>query len=165
MKDVSNEALADEENAWPYDRDEPENDILHIAATTLLGDLMAFVTDEVKAMPDVWQKLPERDQRFYLDRCETRLEKAVERCVNIISCGDFIHVQAQLHKMTIEKGVDITLKGQLSEDLHALQDHMKEYVRIVLPQPAQFTEDRSTEPQADPDQADMIGAGAEYENQ
>ena len=135
-----------------------------IASDTLLGDLMSFLIDELKTMPDVWQRMSESAQKDVIERCEIRIEKAVDRAVKLVACGEYVTVDAILHKMTIQKGVDITLKAGLTNELQCLQHYMDGYVKIVLPNKKQFTENRETMPVADPDQADLMGIGEEYDD-
>ncbi len=50
----------------------PVSEAPQIASETMVGDLMQLVIDELKAAPDVWQKLGERWQRDIIERSRPR---------------------------------------------------------------------------------------------
>jgi hypothetical protein len=52
---------------------------------TMLGDLCHVVIDELKAAPDVWQKLSEEKQREAIERMRKRLTKTIRDAVKFFS--------------------------------------------------------------------------------
>ena len=61
-----------------------------IARESLLGDLMHSMLDEVKAIPDVWQKLPQYKQDQVLARIEGRSRTILGRVVESVTVKDGI---------------------------------------------------------------------------
>ena len=80
-----------------------------IAAVTMVGDLMQLVIDELKAAPDVWQKLGEPWQQDVIDRTRQRVEDAVRQCVHIIASDHRPTIVATVESVTVKDGIKAVL--------------------------------------------------------
>lgn len=116
------------------------NAIVHIAADTMLGDLMGVVLDELKAAPDVWQKLGEVEQDDAIDRIRRQCAAAVEDCVRIIATQGFSRIRAKVDAITVKDGIKATLTlAQHDPARHELVDAQGSSVFIVLADVEQFS--------------------------
>ncbi|AMO55652.1 hypothetical protein GZ77_09025 [Endozoicomonas montiporae] len=136
------------EDAFVPEKDEER---LQLTASTLLGDLMGLVTDEVKALPDVWQKLSELQQQEVIVRVKKQCTNAVAQAVRIMATGDRVSLLATVDTVTFKDGVKAVFKmpGN-SPGRHDLADAEGETVMIVIPDTDAYM--GGEEPEADPDQ-------------
>lgn len=111
-----------------------------VAASTMLGDLMTLVLDELKAAPDVWQKLGEVDQDAIIDRVRRRCESAVEDCVRIIATQGFARIRASVESVTVKDGIKaVVALSKHDANRHELVDAQGSSVFIVLADVEQFS--------------------------
>ena len=127
-----------------------------IAASTMLGDLMALVIDELKAAPDVWQRLAENEQSEVIDRVRRRTAEAVEQCVELIAVEGFARIRAKVDSVTVKDGIKAVLTlSQHDAARHDLVDAQGATVYIVVADPDQFS--GGTESiQPEPDQGALV---------
>ncbi|WP_422491664.1 DNA translocase FtsK [Endozoicomonas sp. ALE010] len=116
-----------------------DNEVMILSASTLLGDLMSLVLDELKAMPDVWQKLPQLQQEEVLFRIKQRCTSAVAQAVRLMASGDRVTLTAAVDTVTFKDGVKAVLKmpGN-TPGRHDLADAEGETVLIVIPDTAAY---------------------------
>lgn len=116
---------------------------IDMSVSTLGKDLMALVLQEIKALPDVWQKLPEYRQNEVIERVRNCVEYATKRTVTLIASQGCQKVVGDLDKITIAAGKKqavITLaKDNENDAVHELYDSEGDVVMIVLATPDQFT--------------------------
>ena len=127
-----------------------------ITKETFKGDLMKLCLDEIKAAPDVWQKLSERAQMDLLDRLDRRLTEASERAVDIIAAKDHETVTASVVNVAFtEKVVKVALEMPArSGGAHTVADYVGDKVRVVIAT-ADDLMNVDTAPEAAPDQPDL----------
>lgn len=131
---------------------ENDQDVIEIAESTMLGDLMALCVDEMKAMPDVWQKLPEETQRDLIERTRRRVTDAIAQAVKIVASGDQKTIVATVEKVEFKDGVKATLSmSRYSQSVHDLADATGGTVLIVLEETEGY-QGGSEQVQSDPDQ-------------
>lgn len=110
-----------------------------IAASTMLGDLMSLVIDELKAAPDVWQKLGEVEQDDVIDRVKRRCGSAIEDCVQLIATQGFTRIRAKVDSIAVKDGIKAVLTlSQHDVARHELIDSQGTTVYIVLADPDAF---------------------------
>ena len=134
-------------------------EFLGTTAEHLGSDLMGLVLQEVKALPDIWQKLPERRQQEVIDRVQARVEKAVANAVHTIFAQGGTRVVADLEQVAIKDEIKATFRVSRANDgdaLQALYDAHKEPCLLVVASPTQFTGGMD-QVKADPDQPDLEG--------
>ena len=104
-----------------------------IARETMLGDLMNSMLDEVKAIPDVWQKLPQYKQDQVLARIEGRSRTILGRVVEIIAADARPSIPANVESVTVKDGIKAVLAvSRSSPQRHDLVDAQGSAVMIVI---------------------------------
>lgn len=110
-----------------------------IAAETMHGDLMALVLDELRAAPDVWQKLGEDEQQQVIDRVRSRTRDAIDECVRLIATQGFTRIRAKVDSITVKDGIKaVVTLSQHDAARHDLIDAQGSSVYIVLADPDAF---------------------------
>ncbi|MED5006200.1 hypothetical protein TTP92_11295 [Pseudomonas aeruginosa] len=68
--------------------EELPSNITSIAAESLGRDLLQALLQEVRALPDVWQKMSEQRQAAVIERMRATVERTVKHAVKLISAGE-----------------------------------------------------------------------------
>ena len=111
-----------------------------IARETMLGDLMNSMLDEVKAIPDVWQKLPQYKQDQVLARIEGRSRTILGRVVEIIAADARPSIPANVESVTVKDGIKAVLAvSRSSPQRHDLVDAQGSAVMIVIADAEPYT--------------------------
>lgn len=111
-----------------------------IARDSLLGDLMHSMLDEVKALPDVWQKLPQYRQDQVLARIEGRSRTILGRVVEIIAADARPSIPANVESVTVKDGIKAVLAvSRSSPQRHDLVDAQGSAVMIVIADAEPYT--------------------------
>jgi len=144
-------------------------DELLLSAEHLGSDLMGLCLQELKALPDVWQKLSEEKQRSVIDRVQSRVDDAVRQAVNLIASNGKTSVVADLAGVAIKGGVSATLKiasTNTRDALHALYEATGRACLLVIASPDEFTGGMDGAHQPDPQQPalDLDDAADEIED-
>lgn len=140
-----------------------EMDSVEVAKKTMIGDLVQATIDELKAAPDVWQKLSENKQAEVIERLTHRVVHNVTQAVHIIASDDRPTLRANLEQVTVKAGVKAVLT--LSKKDPAALDLIEatgEDVLIVLPHLEQYA-DQEPGVYPDPDQPGLEGLDGEQE--
>lgn len=104
-----------------------------VARDTLLGDLVSIVIDEMKAAPDVWQKLSEFAQDDVIHRVQKRCTKVIADVVNIVASEHRPTVAATVDSVTMKDGIKVVLKlPKTDPQRHELFDAQGREVLIVV---------------------------------
>jgi hypothetical protein len=121
-------------NAQELDEDiDVAVETVDICADTMTGDLCQLVIDELKAAPDVWQKLPEDTQYRMIERVRTRVTNAIHQAVRIIASDAREVITADLEQITAKDGIKAVLVlGKHDPNRHALLDSVGKPVLIVV---------------------------------
>lgn len=113
---------------------------LHVARETMHGDLMALVLDELKAAPDVWQKLGETEQAEVIERVRQRTRDAIAECVGLIASEGFTRLRAKVEAIAVKADIKATLSLVPNGNaLHELVEAQGTHVYLVLADPSTFT--------------------------
>lgn len=132
-----------------------------IATETLYGDLVRCVLDEVKALPDVWQKLPERKQAEVIDRVVRRMNKAASFAILAARAGDHQHVPGVVEQVVFKDGIKCVLKITPGADgRHELADREGRHVVVLLMEPEDYGAGAPA-PEPEPDQRGLELAAAQ----
>ena len=119
-----------------------EESIELMAAETLGKDLMALMIQEFKAMPDVWQRLPEHAQNDVISRLRDVVDSAVGRAAYLIAANGQQRIAGDLEKVTIQgkkqQAVINVFPANDMESLHALYESTSEPVLIVVASSEQY---------------------------
>lgn len=107
--------------------------LVTITEDTLLGDLLQLIIDEIKAAPDVWQKMSQDQQDDMIDRAKRRLTTAVEQSVTHIVAAGRPVITADVDSVTFKDGIKAVLKVSQSNPLrHELADATGLQVLVVV---------------------------------
>lgn len=132
---------------------------VEIAAQTMLGDLVTLVIDEMKAAPDVWQKLSERQQDDVIYRARCRCEDAVRQAVHFIYSEGRTVITADLEQLTAKDGIKAVLTlNRHDENRHELLDSVGKPVLVIVGDASEFTGGQIPKP--DPQQPELLIADA-----
>jgi hypothetical protein len=132
---------------------EPSNETL--TAETMFGDLVSLVIDEIKAAPDVWQKLSEFQQDEVIGRVRQRVEFNVRQAVKLIASEGREVITAELEQITAKDGIKaVCTLAKHDPNRHALLDSVGKAVLIVVADSSQFLNGEMPKP--DPQQPDLI---------
>lgn len=134
-------------------------DLVEVSAMTMLGDLCSLVIDEMKAAPDVWQKLSERKQHEVIDRVRRRCEDAIRQAVHFIYSEGRTVITADLEQLTAKDGIKAVLTlNRHDENRHELLDSVGKPVLVIVGDARAFTGGEL--PKADPTQPELLPADA-----
>lgn len=135
-----------------------------MAADTMGKDLLAFMLQEFKAMPDVWQKMPQYRQDTVIDRARERIQTAVEHAVNLIVSEGKTVVIGDLEAVNIKGDIKATFviaKGNETNAKDALYAAVGQACSIIVSDVSAFTGGMH-EIKGEADQRSM-DIGSEYE--
>lgn len=106
-----------------------------MAAETMGKDLMALMIQEFKAMPDVWQKLPEHLQNEVIDRLREVVDSAISKAVMLIAANGQTRIAGELDKVTLSdkrQAVINIMATNPMESMHDLYESVRQPVLIVV---------------------------------
>ncbi len=148
------------ENNQPDQSDELKK-VLSMTADTIGKDLLGAVLQEIKLMPDVWQKLNQKKQDDIIDRLRQRVEANVKMAVHLINSQGRAVVVGDLESVTIKDNIKATFvvsKG--SADRYNLFDAQGKACLLVVADAADNTAGMS-KIKGEPDQREA-DLGHEY---
>ncbi len=128
-----------------------------VAAEKLGLYLLERTLQEIRALPDVWEKLPEWQQAEVIDRVRAGVIDAVAGAVRIISSRGFDGVVCEIDSIQIKgeiKAALIVSRANGHETLQQFYDAQGQPCVIVLANPEEFSGGMGTV-RADPDQRAM----------
>lgn len=133
---------------------------LFITSAEYLGqDILAFIIQELKAMPKVWQQLSEHEQQSIIDRATEHTESAVRAATGIIFSEGCISVIGDIEGVAIKDEIKATIRimrNNEQESLTALFTHHNQPCRVLLTGANVFTGGIEGSLKPDPDQADLL---------
>lgn len=133
---------------------------VELARETLVGDLVSLVIEELKAAPDVWQKLSEHKQGAVIGRVHQRVLEAVRQAVELIATNGRAAIPATLEQVTVKDGIKgVVTVSRTDPSRHDLADAVGRAVMIVVADPAEFA-GGAGDVKPDPDQPPLNGFGA-----
>jgi len=106
---------------------------VEIAEITMLGDLMKVALDEIKAAPDVWEKLSEKQQDDLIYRLEMRVRKAVRTAADLINSNGRTHVRAKVDYVKFKDGEAVAVFKGFGLGFHTIAE-ARDTVLIILPE-------------------------------
>lgn len=112
-----------------------------MAAENMGADLMALMIQEFKAMPDVWQKLPEYAQNDVIERLRETVDAAISKAVMLIASAGQTRIAGELDKVTLSdkrQAVINVMATNPMEAMHDLYESVRQPVLIVVASSQQF---------------------------
>jgi hypothetical protein len=136
-----------------------------IAAETMTGDLMACLIDELKAAPDVWQKLPEDAQQELIYRIQSRVQENVRIAVEIIASDNRPTIVATVESVTVKEGIKAVVTLPKSDaQRHELFDAAGMSVLLIVGGASQYY-GGADQVQPDPNQQPLNGFGEDVQDE
>lgn len=135
-----------------------KNDILEMTSETIGIDLLKALIQEIKLMPNVWDKLSEQKQEDIITRIRKRVENNVRMAVHTIASENRTTCIADLDSISIKddvKAIFRVSKGNAIEHLQALYDSVGKACLLVVVNPSDHLSGMD-EVRADPDQHDFV---------
>lgn len=126
----------------------------NLAKETLTGDLRDKLLDNMRNLPDVWQKLNEKAQQEQIDRATAQAEDLVNQAVKLIASGGRKTVPAKLEKLTLKDGCKVEMTCSSSR-IGELAPVLNNDVLIVTNSDDEFHGQKAPA-KADPDQTEMF---------
>lgn len=134
--------------------DKQQPTTIEITADTMLGDMVKLVIDELKAAPDVWQKLSEDRQQDVIYRVTSQCNDLIRQAVEIIAADGREVITADVEQITAKDEIKAVCKlAKHDPQRHSLLDAVGKPVLIVVAGHQQFLGGEI--PQAEPDQPDL----------
>lgn len=141
----------------PVEFTDEEFAVLNMTAQTIGKDLLSALVDEIRTLPDVWQKLSEQKQSDIIERCTKRVDYNVKRAVHLIASDGRIVVAGDVEQIVIKDGVKAVVKfGKNTANLHHLYESESNAVLVVVANASDFTGGMD-DVKPDPDQQDLYG--------
>lgn len=134
-----------------------------MAAETMGVDLMALIIQEFKALPDVWQKLPEYAQNEVIERVHDTVDRAITKAVMLIASAGQTRIAGELDKVTLSdkrQAVINVMATNPIEAMHDLYESVRQPVLIVVASSQQF-KGGMDDVRGDADQKDLPGIGGD----
>lgn len=140
--------------------DQAPEETIELTAETLRGELAKFVIDELKAAPDVWQKLNQHQQDDVIERVVTRCASSIKQAVHLIAADGREVITADLEQINAKDEIKAVLKlPKYDQNRHALLDAVGKPVLIVVAGSSQFMGGET--PKSEPDQRELVVDGSD----
>ncbi|WP_121213497.1 cell division protein FtsK [Pseudomonas aeruginosa] len=139
---------------------------LHMTADTLGKSLLQGLIQEIRIMPDCWQKLPEAKQQDIIDRLERQVRNAATIAVHTIAGSDRDTVYGKLESFTAKDKVKAVFTvSPSSPNQEQLFGAVHQDCLLVIGGAAEFL-DGMKDVKADPDQnpLDLNGGDGDMED-
>ncbi|EQB2522409.1 cell division protein FtsK [Pseudomonas aeruginosa] len=136
---------------------------LHMTADTLGKSLLQGLIQEIRIMPDCWQKLPEAKQQDIIDRLERQVRNAATIAVHTIAGGDRDTVYGKLESMTAkDKMKAVFVVNPSSPHKEDLLFAVNKDCLLIIGGAAEFL-DGMKDVKADPDQNPLDLNGGDHD--
>ena len=131
------------EDAQPYEVEtspaQGEQEPAALVADTMLGQMVQFVIDEIRAAPDVWAKLGEESQDQVIQRVQARSALIIRQAVHLIASEGREVISGDLEQITAKDEIKAVLKlARHDPKRHALLDAVGRRVLIVVVESEQY---------------------------
>lgn len=131
------------------------SDSRHSQVTGSFGAaVMKVVIEQLRTLPEVWQKIPEEQQQGIIELAREEVEKAVRAGIaNAVAFG-FPHTEVGIESLAVKSASKVVLSLSDPEALHELVDAVGRKCVLVLVDPEMFTTGMDAF-KADADQAQL----------
>ncbi|MHB9798434.1 cell division protein FtsK [Pseudomonas sp. MT3] len=136
---------------------------LHMTADTLGKSLLQGLIQEIRILPDVWQKLSEAKQTDVIDRLEQQVRNAATIAVHTIAGAERETVYGKLESIAAkDKMKAVIVVNHSSPNKHDLLDAVNEDCLLIIGGAAEFL-DGMKDVKADPDQNPLDLNGGDHD--
>ncbi|MBH3724938.1 cell division protein FtsK, partial [Pseudomonas aeruginosa] len=136
---------------------------LHMTADTLGKSLLQGLIQEIRILPDVWQKLSEAKQTDVIERLEQQVRNAATIAVHTIAGAERETVYGKLESIAAkDKMKAVIVVNHSSPNKHDLLDAVNEDCLLIIGGAAEFL-DGMKDVKADPDQNPLDLNGGDHD--
>lgn len=137
--------------------------ILEMTADTIGQDLLTGLIQEIRLLPDAWQKLSAHKQRDVIDRLRIQVINNVKMAVRLIASDDKPTVTGELEQVTVkDKTKAVFIIRPSSLHFHDLLDSVGQDVLLVMSNAEQHLGDiDAVQPDPDQNPLDLNGGDAD----
>ncbi|MGP3789807.1 cell division protein FtsK [Pseudomonas sp. B392_1p] len=136
-----------------------------MASETLGRDLLQVLLQEVRTLPEPWQKMPEKRQAAVIERLTDCVESTVKKAVKILAAGGRPTIDGILESVAIKDGIKATFKvSQFNPLRHELIDSQGKVCLLVVANPDDYLGGMD-EVAPDPDQNELELNGGDQDMQ
>ncbi|OBU84561.1 H-NS histone family protein [Chromobacterium subtsugae] len=108
-------------------------DFRAMTADSIGKDLLGALLQEIKLMPDVWQKLPQQKQDDVIDRIRARVETNIRMAVHVLASEGRTTVVGELDQVVRKDGIKAVFKiNSNAEGRHELFDSERKACLIII---------------------------------
>ena len=127
----------------------------------LHGEMRDAILDEIKAAPEVWQKLPQAKQEEVIGRVDNRVMSMLRDALDVLVGYEFPVATAHLEQVTVKENIKaVVTLAKNSPDRHAIIDSVGYDVRLAIADPEMFAGEPG-KVTSDPDQLEIPDAATE----
>lgn len=131
--------MAEPTDPTPDAGNKPDHPEITLHAETLGHDMLQAMLDELKAAPDCWQKMSQRQQDEVIHRLDTRVASIITTALRLIIRGENPAASAVVESVTFKDGVKVALKlSKLADARHELADAEGRAVVVVIADPQDY---------------------------
>lgn len=125
-------------------------------AASLHADIRDAILQEVQALPEVWQKLSESNQREVCDRVDQMVDAMLPKAVNVILGEEFPVIEGTLDSFTVKKEAKgVILFDRKDPGILDLVVSTQAPVKVALTDTARFRQTTGSI-QPEPDQPELV---------
>lgn len=126
-----------------------------MAATNMSVAIIEHIIKQLKPMKEPWSKLPEIDQRVFINGLDHEVRTNITKAVNLIAADKRPVLEAVVDTVTMKDGIKATLKIAKSQGYrHELFDSQGAGCLVIITDPGKFM--KGELPKADKDQRSLI---------
>ncbi|WP_439891572.1 hypothetical protein ACS7SF_02730 [Ralstonia sp. 25C] len=126
-----------------------------MASETIAGDLLRGLLTELRFMPDIWQKLSEKEQTQIVERCRERVTKNVRDAVKLIASAGRVCVTGDLKKVSMSDKVEAVFALPMRDPSLAELCEARGKACLIVVASADEHMGGVDAPMADPDQREL----------
>ena len=130
----------------------PELDPVADASVFMFGEMRDCLLNEMKAMPEVWQKMSQSQQDEAIGRIDTQVARVIWDAATRLAAHNYPTIKGEVDQVLFKEGIKAVIKVQPGDPMrHELAD--SKYVNVVIIDADQFM--GGGEITSDPDQQDL----------
>lgn len=116
------------------------NDSRHSQVTeTFGGAMMRVLLDQMRTLPEIWQKIPEEQQQGLIEIARDEVAKVVRAGVGSVVAFGYPHTEVGVESITVKSAGKVVLSLSDPEAIHELVDAVGRKCVLVLVDPEMFT--------------------------
>ena len=143
--------------------DTQETDVRVMLTECMFAEMRDAALEEIKAAPEVWQKMGQGEQERMIDRVERRMMSVLSRALDVLIGHEFPVVVGHVEQVTVKDQLKaVVIVSRQSADRYAIIDAVGSEVRMAVADARDF----ASEPgkvESDPDQRDIEDGEQETE--